>query len=88
MVVKKSRKNQIAIPKVVLERAGLGPEDVYFDVGYDRGRIILTPMKLEEKIPSDAVERFEIRTLRRQRGDRIYGSMDEAIKGLRGKRRR
>ena len=82
MLVKRSAKNQVAIPKALLERAGLGPEDVYFDMEYNEGRIILKPMQVEEKIPAEALARFKKRALKRGPGDRAYHSMEEAIGGL------
>lgn len=88
MLVKRSVKNQIVIPKAVLERAGLGREDVYFDVQYREGRIVLVPVEVEEKIPPEALERFETRALKRKPEDKVYRSMEETIKGLRRKRRR
>ena len=83
MLVKRSSKNQIALPKSVLERAGIGENDLYFDVEYENGRIVLTPMQLEEKIPPEVLARFEERTLKREPGDKSYSSMDEAVRGLR-----
>jgi bifunctional DNA-binding transcriptional regulator/antitoxin component of YhaV-PrlF toxin-antitoxin module len=88
MLVKRSSKNQIAIPKAVLERAGLGPKDAYFDIDCSRGRIILTPMQLEEKVPQDALRRFEARVLKRERGDRGFNSVEGLIRHLHRKRRR
>ena len=82
ILVKRSRKNQVAIPKAVLERAGLGPRDVYFDVTCSRGRIVLTPMEIEEKISPEALARFEARALRRKPGDRTYASVDALIEDL------
>ena len=82
MLVKRSRKNQISIPKAILDRAGLGPEDLYFDVEYSNGQIALTPMQLEEKIPRETLARFEARTLKREPGDRTHRSMDELIRNL------
>ena len=87
MLVKRSSKNQISIPKAVLDRAGLDENDVYFDVGYENGRIILVPMHVEEKISKEAVERFETMALKQESGDRVYSSMDDAIKGLNRKHR-
>ncbi len=87
MLVKRSRKNQVALPKSVLERAGLGPEDVYFSIVYKAGAIILRPVDIEEKIPPEALARFEAKTLKREPGDRAYGSMAELIKDLHGTRR-
>lgn len=83
MLVKRSSKNQISIPKAVLERAGLREEDVYFDVEYEKGHIVLIPMHVEEKVPREALERFKSKALKKQPGDHEYGSMSEAIKGLR-----
>ena len=83
MLIKRSSKNQVAIPRAVLDSAGLGGEDVYFDIVYRSGHIILTPMRVEEKIPREALERFENRMLNKAAGDRTYSSMDKAIAGLR-----
>ena len=87
MLVKRSRKNQIAIPKVILDRAGLSAEDIYFDIQYSTGRIILTPMELEVKIPIDSLMRFEKQVLKHEAGDNAYRSMEEVIHHLRDKRR-
>ncbi len=86
ILVKRSRKNQVAIPKAILERAGLGPNDVYFNIGYQHGAIILHPVEIEEKIPVEALERFKAKVLKGQRGDRSFSSMEELIKDLKRKR--
>jgi len=86
MLVKRSRKNQVALPKAVLERAGLGPEDVYFTIAYQAGAIILRPVDIEEKIPPEALARFRAKVLKGQPGDRTFSSMEALIKDL--KRRR
>lgn len=88
IMVKRSRKNQVVIPKAVLERAGLGSDDVYFNVGYSQGRITLTPMQFEEKIPLEALARFEARVLKGQPGDRSFGSVEELIENLHRTRHR
>ena len=87
MLVKRSSKNQIAIPKAVLERAGLGPKDAYFNIDYERGAIVLRPVEIEEKIPPEALERFETRVLKRERGDRVFDSIGGLIRHLHRKRR-
>ena len=87
MLVKRSGKNQVVIPKAVLQRAGLGPRDVYFGVAYDHGRIVLTPMQLEEKIPPEALARFEANALKREPGDRVYTSMEALVEDLHRKPR-
>lgn len=86
MLAKRSTKNQIAIPKALLERAGLGPEDVYFDVRYEDGRIVLVPVEVEEKVSREALARFKDRAVRGQQGDRSFRSMDALIKDLKVKR--
>ena len=88
MLVKRSRKNQVAIPQAILKQAGLGPNDQYFDVRYATGRIIFTPMELEEKIPPEALARFETKVLKGQPGDRAYHSMDALIADLHRHRRK
>jgi hypothetical protein len=82
MLVKRSSKNQVAIPKAILERAGLGPRDTYFDVAYRHGAIVLQPVEIEEKIAPEALARFEARALRRKPGDREYPSMEALITDL------
>jgi len=82
MLVKRSRKNQVALPKAVLERAGLGPDDVYFSVVYQAGAIILRPVDIEEKIPPEALARFRAKVLKGQPGDRTFSSMEALIKDL------
>ena len=86
VLVKRSRKNQVAIPKAILERAGLGPDDVYFRIGYQHGAIILRPVEIEEKISPEALARFKAKVLKGQPGDRAFTSAEELIKDL--KRRR
>lgn len=82
MLIKRSSKNQIVLPKAVLERAELGPEDLYFNIEYHAGRIILTPMQLDEKIPPETLKQFEKASLTREPGDRTYSSMQDALKDL------
>ena len=82
MLMKISSKNQIVIPKAVLERAGLGKDDVYFDVEYEKGCIRLKPMQVEEKIAPEVLARFEAKMMKREPGDRVYKSMDEALRDL------
>ncbi len=88
MLVKRSARNQVSIPKTVLERAGLGENDLYFDVQYEKGRIVLIPIQVEEKIPKEDLERFEAETLKQEAGDKAYGSMKEALRGLHQRHRR
>lgn len=82
MLVKRSSKNQIAIPKAILERAGLGPRDAYFDVAYRRGTIVLQPVEIEDKIPVEALERFKARVLKGQPGDREFHSAEALTRDL------
>ncbi len=87
LLVKKSSKNQIALPKAILERAGVGPEDAYFTVDYVQGAITLRPVEVHEKLSPEALARFEARVLKREPGDRVYGSMEALICNLHRHRR-
>jgi hypothetical protein len=68
MLAKKTSKNQITLPKKIVERF---PDAEYFDVGVDNGNIVLKPvnpdrigrvrdklaeLKITEKDISDAIE--------------------------------
>ncbi|MBI4563230.1 MAG: hypothetical protein HY716_00865 [Planctomycetes bacterium] len=86
MLVKKSVKNQVALPKALLDRAGVGPEDVYFDAEYERGAIVLRPVEIEAKIPPEVLERFKSDVLKGHPGDRRFRSMEALIKDLKRKR--
>jgi len=88
MIVKRSSRNQVAIPKKLIDAAGLGDEDVFFDIDYRGGYFILKPLEFEEKIPREALERFKTRTLKQEAGDRAFSSMDELIAELDRKKRR
>lgn len=84
-LIKRSKKNQVVLPKTILEQAGMGEGDAYLKVEYDQtlGAIVLRPVAIEEKIPSEALERFERSVLKGQRGDRRFPSMDAALTHLR-----
>jgi bifunctional DNA-binding transcriptional regulator/antitoxin component of YhaV-PrlF toxin-antitoxin module len=88
MLVKRSPKNQIAIPKAILERAGLGEGDVYFEIRYSTGQIILTPMQLEEKVPVENLKQFENQMLKQEPGDQVHHSMSEVLSTLHRKHQR
>ena len=45
MLTKRTRKNQITIPKAVLQAVG---ETEYYEVSSQNGKIILTPVQLEQ----------------------------------------
>lgn len=82
MLIKRSRKNQVALPKAILERAGVGPDDVYFRVECDRGAIILRPVEIDEKVPPEALARFRAKVAKGQSGDRAFRSMDALLRDL------
>ena len=88
MIVKRSIRNQVAIPKKLIRLAGLTDRDVFFDIEYSRGYFILKPLEFEEKIPREALERFKAKALKLEPGDQTYPSMDELIQGLDRKKRR
>jgi bifunctional DNA-binding transcriptional regulator/antitoxin component of YhaV-PrlF toxin-antitoxin module len=44
MLAKKTSKNQLTLPKKVVERF---PDVVYFDVRIDQGRIVLVPVRTD-----------------------------------------
>jgi hypothetical protein len=79
----------VAIPKRLIQQAGLSARDVFFDVEYRHGYFILKPLEFQEKIPPEALKRFKEHALQVEHGDRIVASMGEAIAALdRTKKRR
>lgn len=88
VLVKRSSKNQVALPRAILERAGVGAHDVYFAVGYAHGTITLRPVAIEEKLPSETLARFEARVLKQQPGDRTYASTGALLRARRFLQRR
>jgi bifunctional DNA-binding transcriptional regulator/antitoxin component of YhaV-PrlF toxin-antitoxin module len=88
MIIKRSTRNQVAIPKKLIQQAGLGEQDVFFDIRYAGGYFVLKPLEFEEKIPRETLERFKAKTLKAEPGDKTFASMDELIEGLGRKKRR
>ena len=49
MLAKRTSKNQLTLPKAIVQAVG---EAEYYDVSIDNGRIVLTPVRLQQ---ADAV---------------------------------
>lgn len=88
MIVKRSGRNQVAIPKQLIREAGLSEADVFFDIRYAKGRFILMPLDFEEKIPREALERFKAKALKDEPGDETFASLTDVIASLHRKPRR
>ena len=88
MIVRRSGRNQVAIPKKLIQKAGLGERDVFFDIEYAGGYFILKPVEFEQKVPREVLERFKARALKQEAGDQSFSSMEELIEGLDRKPRR
>jgi bifunctional DNA-binding transcriptional regulator/antitoxin component of YhaV-PrlF toxin-antitoxin module len=54
MLAKLTSKNQLTLPKRVLESVGIGSAPAYFEVAVDDGRIVLTPARVRS---ADAIRR-------------------------------
>ena len=79
MLVKRTRGNQVSIPKQVLAQAGVGEQDRYFDVEYRRGVICLKPVTVEDKIPDRAYEEL-LRWVRKpEPGRKVFRTGKEAV---------
>ena len=83
MLVKRTRGNQVSIPKRVLEQAGVGESDRYFDVEYRGGLICLKPVTVEDKIPDAAYEALLRWARKSGPGDRTFRTGREAVEYLR-----
>ena len=79
MLVKRTRGNQVSIPKRVLEQAGVAESDRYFDVEYRGGLICLKPVTVEDKIPDRAYEEL-LRWVRKpEPGRKVFHTGKEAV---------
>ena len=83
MLVKRTRGNQVSIPKRILEAAGVADDDRYFDVDYRYGVICLKPVTVEEKIPERAYEELLRWAAKTESGDKVFRSGREAVDYLR-----
>lgn len=79
MLVKRTRGNQVSIPKRVLEAAGVADGDRYFDVAYRHGVICLKPVTVEEKVPDAAYEALLRWVAKPERGTKVFHSGKEAV---------
>lgn len=90
MVTKMTIKNQITIPKKVLERMGLAhlkDEERYFNVEAEENGILLKPVTVivEERIPEKQWQKFEGRATRLEKGDEVFESAQKATAFLKKK---
>ena len=82
MLVKRTRGNQVSIPKQILKEAGITERDLYFDVAHRAGVIHLKPVTIEEKIPDRAYEAL-LRWVAKSRDNRrTFHNSQDAIKYL------
>ena len=82
MLVKRTRGNQVSIPKRILEAAGVGNADRYFDVQYRGGLICLKPVTIEDKISAQTYEALLRWAAKTEPGDRVFQSGREAVEHL------
>lgn len=81
MLAKISAKNQLTLPKKVMEKLGFAPdEEKYMDVELAGNRIVLKPVvvSIEEKIPDEQWNRFRQWALRTEEGDVAFESLEKA----------
>ena len=79
MLVKRTRGNQVSIPKRILEAAGVADGDRYFDVDYRQGLICLKPVTLEDKIPDRAYEELLRWVRKSEPGRKVFRTGKDAV---------
>jgi bifunctional DNA-binding transcriptional regulator/antitoxin component of YhaV-PrlF toxin-antitoxin module len=79
MLVKRTRGNQVSIPKRILEAAGIVEGDIYFDIACQQGVICLKPVSVEEKISDHAYEELLRWARKTEPKDKVFGTGQEAI---------
>ena len=83
MVTKMTIKNQVTIPKKILEKAGLSglkDEERYFDVNLRDNTIVLKPVTVlvEDRIPEEKWQKFEGYVSKIEKGDKVFDSAKNA----------
>ena len=76
MLSKLTRGNQITIPKSIVERAGLKMGRDYVDIEYVHGVICLKPVDIEERIPTEDLEKLKKKALKEENGDSMLSAKD------------
>lgn len=79
MLVKRTRGNQVSLPKRILEQAGIAEDARYFDVEYRGGIICLKPVTVEEQIPDRAYEELLRWARKPEPGRKVFHSGKEAV---------
>ena len=87
MVTKMTSKNQVTIPKKILERLGLSSikeDERYFEVDVRENLIVLKPVTLviEERIPEEQWQKFEKWGVHVDKGDEVFDSSAQAAQFL------
>ena len=82
MLVKRTRGNQVSIPKRLLERAKISDDDRFFDAEYRNGVIVLKPVIVEEKISDNAYKELLRWAAKTEPGDKVFASGREAVEHL------
>ncbi len=80
MLAKISRKNQLTLPKKVVEKLGFSSEEEkYVDVEVDGNRVIMKPVTLtvEEKFSEEQMEKFRVWALNHEE-DAAFDSAKKA----------
>jgi hypothetical protein len=85
MLTKRTRGNQVTLPKDLIKKAQLSEEDIYFDITYKNGAFSMKPvsLKIEEKISDEAFASFAQLAFKKEKGDRDFSNVSEAEKFLR-----
>lgn len=60
MIVKRSSRNQVVIPRPLIDEAGLTARDVYFDVSYEAGEFRLRPVELVDRLSPEELRKLDL----------------------------
>ena len=69
MLTKRTRGNQITIPKEIVIKARLKETDEYFDIVYEHGIIMIKPVEIEDRIPPESYDKLIRKGLKKEPGD-------------------
>lgn len=81
-IVKLNTRNQISIPKEVIEKVTLGEERVFKVVANDQNQIIVTPISTEPILPQAAIDAMVAETIQTTKKAKSYRSLDTMFHDL------
>lgn len=81
-IVKLNTRNQISIPKEVIEKITIGEERVFKVDANDQNQVIITPVSTDPILPQSAIDALVADTIEGTKKAKTYSSVNEMFGDL------